>query len=193
MSYRSGEKFTILTVCTGNICRSPAAERLFRSAFGDEVSVTSAGTGALVGEPIHGPMADLLRDIDVDVEDFAAKILTEEIIGQADLVLPMTREHRGAVVELVPGAVKRTFTLREFARLVSKVDRAELEQATGPEPTPASRLAALVTLAGRHRTPVEPELDDVVDPFRRELSVYQESFDQILPAARTIARASLNL
>ncbi|GAA4415420.1 low molecular weight phosphatase family protein [Georgenia halophila] len=195
MSYGSSSRFTILTVCTGNICRSPAAERLFRSAFGTngDVAVGSAGIGALVGEPIHGPMANLLRDIEVDTEDFAARMLTEDLVRNADLILGMTREHRAAVVELAPAAVKRTFTIREFARLAAEVDRDELEANAGPDPTPGSRLAALVPLAAQHRAAVEAELDDVVDPFRRRDKVYRQSFDQILPTARTIARIALNL
>src|SRR5690606_41368685 len=64
MAYRSGDDFTLLIVCTGNVCRSPAIERLFRSAFaeGSGITVHSAGTGALVGEPIQGPMVQLLEE-----------------------------------------------------------------------------------------------------------------------------------
>jgi len=195
MAYRSGESFTILTVCTGNICRSPAAERLFRSAFEpeDEVAVESAGIGPLVGEPIHGPMAALLRGIEVDVEDFAARHLAEDMIERADLILAMTREHRSAVVDLLPAAVRRTFTLREFARLAAQVDRSELNAQAGPEATAGARLQALMDLAARHRSPVPAEQDDVVDPFRQEESVYRESFDQIVPAVRTICRIALDL
>mgnify|MGYP002738687724 CR=1 FL=1 len=49
--------YRILTVCTGNVCRSPAAERLLEHTLNPSVTVRSAGTRALVGEPIHPPMA----------------------------------------------------------------------------------------------------------------------------------------
>lgn len=194
MAYRSGENFTILTVCTGNICRSPAVEHLLRAAFGATggVTVASAGTGALVGQPVHGPMADLLRGAGVDPDGFAARRVTEQMLRGADLVLPLTREHRAQVVDLAPAVVRRTFTLRELARLASQVDRDQLEErAGGPAATPASRLDALIPLAAARRSAVDPGLDDVVDPYRRELSVYQESFDQILPAVQTIAQIAL--
>jgi protein-tyrosine phosphatase len=196
MAYRSGENFTILTVCTGNICRSPAVEHLLRAAFGatSGVTVASAGTGALVGEPVHGPMADLLRGVDVEPDGFAARRVTEQMLRGADLVLPLTRDHRAQVVDVAPAVVRRTFTLREFARLSSQVDRDHLEaRAGGPTATPASRLDALIPMAAAHRAAVDPELDDVVDPYRREPSVYQESFDQLLPAVRTIAKIALHL
>ncbi|WP_418605367.1 hypothetical protein [Georgenia sp. SUBG003] len=57
----------------------------------------------------------------------------------------------------------------------------------------ASRLDALIPLAAAHRAAVDPDLDDIVDPYRRELSLYRESFDQILPAVRTIAQIALRL
>ena len=47
---------TILFVCTGNICRSPMAEGLFRHAIkgrGD-YRVLSAGVGAIDGQPLEG-------------------------------------------------------------------------------------------------------------------------------------------
>lgn len=194
MSFRSGDRFTLLTVCTGNICRSPAAERLFAAAFSVEnITVASAGTHAMVGEPISPPMAALLDDLGAHTAGFAARRLTEEQIAGADVILAMTREHRSFVVGMVPAAVKRTFTLREFARLSTQVSSADLDEAAGPDAGAARRLAALVPLAARHRAPVEPELDDVVDPYRRKQKVYEESFGQVLPAVRTIARAALRM
>ena len=56
------DAFSILTVCTGNVCRSPAVERLLASKLGPTVSVASAGTHALVGHPISEPMAVLLQN-----------------------------------------------------------------------------------------------------------------------------------
>ena len=64
----SSDFFTILTVCTGNLCRSPAAERLLASKLGPTVKVSSAGTHALVGQPISEPMAALLRDSSLEPE-----------------------------------------------------------------------------------------------------------------------------
>ena len=111
------EVFSILAVCTGNICRSPAVERLLASQLAPSVSVSSAGTHALVGHPISEPMATLLRQAAVEPEPFEARRLSEQMVKESDLILAMTRAQRGLVVELWPAAVRRTFTLREFARL----------------------------------------------------------------------------
>ncbi len=103
--------FSILTVCTGNVCRSPAVERLLASKLGPTVSVASAGTHALVGHPISEPMAVLLRNSGVEDVPFEARRLSEQMLREADLVLPLTRAQRSLVVELWPAAVRRTFTL----------------------------------------------------------------------------------
>ncbi|MDD9208009.1 low molecular weight phosphatase family protein [Georgenia sp. 10Sc9-8] len=181
---------TILTVCTGNICRSPAAERMLQRELGGDgtVRVASAGIGALVGEPVHPPMAELVTAGGADVDGFAARRLTEAMITDATLVLGMAREHRAAVVELRPGAVRRTFTLREFARLAETVDPAALDARAGEWASTAERLRALIPLAAARRSQVAANEDDVVDPYRRAPEVYQDAYDQIAPAVTTIAR-----
>ena len=177
------EVFSILAVCTGNVCRSPAAERLLASRLGPTVTVRSAGTHALVGHPISDPMAALLLDSDVEPDSFEARRMSEQMLKEADLILSMTRAQRGLVVELWPAAVRRTFTLREFARLLSRVDPSAL-----PAGNARRRLRAAIPLAaaerGRERT--SPDEDDVVDPFRLSNAVYANSFGQIVAAVDSI-------
>jgi low molecular weight protein-tyrosine phosphatase len=179
----SQEAFSILAVCTGNVCRSPAVERLLGSKLGPTVTVTSAGTHALVGHRIPDPMAALLRDSGVQPDLFEARRLSEQMLKEADLILSMTRAQRGLVVELWPSAVRRTFTLREFARLLSWVD-----SSAPPAGSPAERLGAAIPLAaaGRGRQRVPSDEDDVIDPFRLSDAVYAASFAQITSAVDAI-------
>lgn len=172
------DPYEILCVCTGNICRSPAAERLLAAKLGDQVRVSSAGTHALVGQPISPPMAALVTADGVRADDFAARWLTEDMIRRADLVLGMGRAHRGAVVELWPGAVRRTFTLLELARLLPELDPSSL-----PDGSVADRLRAAAERAGagRHRIAIA-HADDVIDPYRQSAAVYQQSFEEIARA-----------
>jgi protein-tyrosine phosphatase len=175
--------FSILAVCTGNVCRSPAVERLLSSKLGPTVNVSSAGTHALAGHSISAPMAALLRESGVEPAPFQARNLTAQMLKEADLVLSMTRAQRGLVVELWPAAVRRTFTLREFARLLSRVNPSAL-----PAGMPAERLQAAIPMAaaerGREQTP--PSMDDVVDPFRLSDAVYADAFDQIATAVASL-------
>jgi hypothetical protein len=63
-------RFAILCVCTGNVCRSPAAERLLAARLGPGVVVASAGTVAALGGPgsARSPLRNLdgLRPVDAD-------------------------------------------------------------------------------------------------------------------------------
>jgi protein-tyrosine phosphatase len=194
------EPLRVLVVCTGNICRSPAVERLLAAGLGaayqgrdgggltPAIEVASAGTGAMVGWPMPDEMAGLVAGLGVSPDDFAARQLTAAMVQQADLVLALTRRHRSASVELVPAAVRRTFTLRELARLVGDIDPATLP---GANATTADRLRALVPVAAARRglSAHRPVDDDVIDPYRGDAAVYQESFDQLLPAVETIVAA----
>jgi protein-tyrosine phosphatase len=182
----SQELFSILAVCTGNICRSPAVERLLSSKLGPTVTASSAGTHALVGHPISDPMARLLVDSGAEPASFQARRLSEQMLKEADLILAMTRAQRGLVVDLLPAAVRRAFTLREFARLLSLVDPAAL-----PAESPAERLRAAIPLAaaGRGTQRMSPEEDDVIDPFRLSKAVYAASFAQITSAVEAIVYA----
>jgi protein-tyrosine phosphatase len=185
----SEDQFSILAVCTGNVCRSPAVERLLASKLGPTVTVSSAGTHALVGQPISDPMAALLVDSGLESDPFEARRLSENMLKEADLILSMTRAQRGLVVELWPPAVRRAFTLREFARLLNRVDPTAL-----PAGSPAERLRAAVALAAaeRGRERVSPDEDDVVDPFRLSEAVYAESFAQILSAVEEVYATVIN-
>lgn len=185
------EPFRILIVCTGNVCRSPMAERLLRAGLAERwgdgagVEVTSAGTGALVGEPMTPQTAVLVSQHGGDPDGHRARQLTEALVAEADLVLALTRAHRSAVVEAHPLALRRAFTLREAGRLAA---------AAGPVDgkTPAERLRDLVTRLRAARgqgTPVAPSEDDVVDPYRRPEEVHRLSAAQIVPALDALLRA----
>ena len=173
--------FRILTVCTGNICRSPMAERLLQAGFDDmapgEFTVTSAGTGALVGSGIEPHVAGFVNVFGGDSTNFVSRQLSTDILAGQDLVLALSRAHRSKIVELAPGLLRRTFTLRELARLLPNID--------GQADVGASeRWTAALGRALRLRTanPGGPEEDDVVDPYRRSEETYQQMVHELTPA-----------
>ncbi|RPF19844.1 protein-tyrosine phosphatase [Myceligenerans xiligouense] len=181
--------YNVLTVCTGNICRSPAAEALLRSRLDDSVRVASAGTGALVGHPVPDRMAELVSAAGGDVTRFAARQATPAMIQEADLILALTVRHRAWVVDQVPAAVRRTLTLRELGRLVSTIPPGTFDPSALPDD--AARLTELVPLAlgERRRHAGRPHDDDVVDPYGRSGSAYRASFEQITSGLTPILRA----
>jgi len=183
----------ILTICTGNICRSPFAERYLQRGFDDiapgTFTITSAGTGALVGRAMDERSAQRLADAGGDPEGFVSRQLTEALLGQADFVLTLTAAHRARVVELSPRMLKRAFTVREFSRVLAAVAADDGGRLPRGEERVEERWKALPNLAALKRhgvRPADPEEDDVVDPFRREDAVYDRMVVELLPALRGI-------
>ncbi len=107
---------TILFVCTGNICRSPMAEGLFRHAVkgrGD-FRVISAGVGAVDGQPPSAHAVRALKELNIDISRQRSRMLSSEMVNQADFIFGMTHGHVDAVTLLYPQAVEKTFLLRDF-------------------------------------------------------------------------------
>jgi glycine hydroxymethyltransferase len=107
---------TILFVCTGNICRSPMAEGLFRRAVRgrNDFRVLSAGVGAVDGLPPSEYAVRALRELSVDISKQRSRMLTAELVNQADYIFGMTHSHVDAITLLYPQAAEKTFLLREF-------------------------------------------------------------------------------
>jgi protein-tyrosine phosphatase len=193
----SDTPYRILFVCTGNICRSPFMERLLRArldqSLGDAASrieVSSAGTGALIGEPMARDAAEILREYGGDPDGFVGRSLEIEEIDAADLVLTATREHRMLVVTAVPNALGKTATLREFARLVGDVTIDDLGDV---DADPATQMAAIAAAAFSRRglvPPLDPADDEIPDPYRGPREGYEEAA-QLIDAALAVPIALL--
>lgn len=183
--------FRILTVCTGNICRSPLAEQLLRADLaGLDIEVSSAGTMALVGQPMPAQAQTLARRLGgVGTDEHAARKLTEQLVRESDLILGLAREHRRSVVELLPAATRKAFTLREFAHLTASVTPEDLSDAALGQPDPIrAAVVAAASLRGLVEPLESPEANDVIDPYRRSDEVYEQSAAELAPAARETAR-----
>ena len=107
---------TILFICTGNICRSPMAEGLFRNAVRGrgKYKVISAGVGAVNGQPPSLHAVNALRDLGIDIAGQRSRMLTGQMVQEADYIFGMTRGHVDAVTVLYPPTAEKCFLLREF-------------------------------------------------------------------------------
>ena len=182
----------ILTVCTGNICRSPVAERLLQAGL-DQVQpgafeVRSAGTHAMVGDPIQPLSADMIRTYGGTADDFAARQLTPAMLRESDLVLAMTAKHRGAVMQLDASLLKRTFTVREFARMLEVLEQRDTPTAAVDLPTFSQELPARAASVRHLALAPDASDNDVVDPYRRGPELYHQMEDELAPAILTILR-----
>jgi protein-tyrosine-phosphatase len=179
-------EFTVLLVCTGNVCRSALAERLGR-AYLDEVlgehssaiRLVSAGSRAVVDSGMHPDSALVLQGFGAEPGDFRARQFVEAMATDADLILTMTRGHRRDVLHRAPRALARTFTLREAADLVALLGE-DVPVAGGDLAQRARDLVKAMAAARSHRH--SGEGDDVRDPIRQPLDVHQEVGEAIAQA-----------
>ena len=167
-------KVRLLTVCTGNICRSPYAAVLLREGLAwarpGAFEVTSAGTHALVGRPM----------------DEGSVLLQEQAV-----VLLMATEHREFVLDEAPAVHRRTFTIRELAQAIDAIGERHswltLMAAAGASDV-ESRWRALPELVAAHRRRGrEGRLDrDVSDPYKRGDRAFDRMVAELDPAVRSI-------
>ena len=165
--------FRILCVCVANQCRSPMMERLARGGVaarlgpdGRSYSVISGGVRARPGEVMHPLAAYTLGSYGADVDGLASSRVDTSLIRESQLMLAATAAERDDMITMVPAAIGRTFTLLEFARLVSAVPA---ETLAGAPPDVVARAVAVVGAAQRMRGRtryVDPALDDLEDPPR---------------------------
>ena len=172
----------ILTVCTGNVCRSPLAAQLLTARLEPTwFEVHSAGVAALVGDP----MPDIARNIaaglgSTTANDHQAVSLTKQDVIDADLVLGVTRQHRRAVAQLYPKAARLSFTLTEFAHIGSAIDDERLAHAVRDSPDTAQAVVDTVSMMrGTVESFARADQYDVVDPYRQRAAVYRRSAAQV--------------
>ena len=182
-----------MVVCTGNICRSPFAAQLLGDRLeqaGVDASVWSAGTHAMVGYPMPPEAAALSRRAGLDPDAHQGQQLTPTMVDLADVVLTASREHRAAVVKMLPRASRRTFTLREFARIAEWVAADSASPGGPPAPAdPAALIEEVASSRGLATPAARPDDDDIIDPYRRAPEVYAEAERLITQAVDTVARA----
>jgi protein-tyrosine phosphatase len=109
----------ILTVCFGNLFRSPMAEALLRNRLPEtHWEITSAGTHAL-GDDSPSPLAQLaVWEVErLDMSDLRSSPLTVQDVMASDYIFTMSRRQAAEVTALVPGAANRVRLLGSFAPL----------------------------------------------------------------------------
>ncbi|MCM2387892.1 protein-tyrosine-phosphatase [Streptomyces albipurpureus] len=202
----TSDTFRILHVSTGNVCRSPITERLTRHALSGRLGnplpgyaggapiggliVESAGTWGHEGAPMEANAEVVLADFGADPSGFTGRELLDEHVIRADLVLTATRDHRAQVISMGHSAGLRTFTLKEFTRLVRAIDPATLPDAKDEGVVERARalVRAAAALRGWLLAP-SPDADEVYDPYGAPITFFRSIGDEINQALDPVLTA----
>lgn len=113
----------VLFVCTGNTCRSPMAETIFKQLAAERlgcrpdeleragVVVASAGIAAWGGAAASAGAVEAMRDCGADLSGHESQPVTDTLVQQADIIWTMTASHRAAIIAQHPEAGGRTAVL----------------------------------------------------------------------------------
>lgn len=106
----------LLFICTGNTCRSPLAEGMARAMFGDMVQVSSAGMEAWDGENVSAHVVEVLKEHNVDLSKHRARIIKDELMADADWIIPMTRVQEEGLKRRFPQHAHKTRYLGNWGK-----------------------------------------------------------------------------
>ncbi|MDO5682938.1 MAG: protein tyrosine phosphatase [Propionibacteriaceae bacterium] len=129
------DQLSIVFVCTGNICRSPYAER--RAASLSRIHrFASAGTRAVVGSPMDAFMAAEARERGADPRGFSSKQVSWDLLDAADLILTAESGQRSWLLSDWPRLRSRLLTVGHFASMLPEAPsgldpRAVIQQVVG--------------------------------------------------------------
>lgn len=96
----------ILFVCTGNTCRSPMAEGIFKKLLSDknitDIECSSAGIFAMTGDEVTPNSVKACERFGVDISSHRARRINEYILDETDKFVCMTAQHASSLSLYVP-------------------------------------------------------------------------------------------
>ncbi len=100
----SSTVFSILVVCTANICRSPAGQAMLTAQLaGHNARVESAGTRALDGHTVDTTIATLMRRRGMNaMEQHRSRPIMPTMLARYDQILCMEEQHVQQVLAMYP-------------------------------------------------------------------------------------------
>lgn len=176
----------VLVVCRANQCRSPLAEFLLRRAAATRdvhLDVSSAGSTAVSGGPMHPLAQSTLLRRGIVAADWTSQQLTPGLLAAADLILAVDSTELNNVGYTLPACTTRSFTLLQFARLATV-----MRPLTGSS---SDRFAATLrdaTALARSRVS-PPKSVDIADPIGKGRRAFERCALVIDTAVADVVRA----
>lgn len=159
----------VLFVCTANICRSPTAELLARTNFGEDRNVFRSAGFLDADNTVPSELVRVLRDRRIDATAHRSYRIDGASIDAADIVLAMESSHVQKITAIRPEALDKALPLKEAATAMAAL------------PPGLVALDDLLDHVNRHRDPRSylGSTWDVADPYGRRIKAYRRAVDEI--------------
>ena len=174
--------FHVVFICTGNRCRSPAAEGWLRHfAARAPLEVRSVGLLDLGEATPPRDMIEVARKIGLDLGAHRARPMTSTDLGRIDLVVGLALEHVAAAVVEAGSPVEKTFMLTEVVRLLEEIEPPETDDLEE-----RARIAVERAHEVRSRSKSFRPGEDVADPIGGPRSGYVYMIEQVQDLCRRL-------
>ncbi len=116
----------ILFICTGNTCRSPMAEYIFKDMLAasniNDIRVDSAGIATIPGMALNQNTRKVLAEEGIEVKNFTTGQINRGLFKETDLILVMTEKHKQSLQQMGYNIKDKVFTLKEYAGIRGNID-----------------------------------------------------------------------
>jgi protein-tyrosine phosphatase len=111
--------YSVLFICSANMCRSPMAEVLFKDLFSRRGAdadwyISSAGVWAWDGNRASQGAVKAMQRKGIDLSNHRSRLVSQDMIIENDLILVMEQNHKEALQASFPKSARKIFLLSEM-------------------------------------------------------------------------------